>query len=84
MKRSYTKRPGLKSVDRGIRQVAPTFGKTAFVTHGAKARGAMAVESDAERLVINVDAALADLDPSHTRLDIRTGMAEMGRYKYRR
>ena len=40
--------------------------------------------SDAERLVINVDAALADLDPAHTRMDIRTGMAEMGRYKYRR
>jgi len=40
--------------------------------------------SDAERLVINVDAAMADLDPAHTRLDIRTGMAEMGRYKYRR
>jgi len=51
MKRSYTKRPGLRSVDRGIRQVAPTFGKTAFVTHGAEARGTMAVESDAEQIV---------------------------------
>jgi cyclase len=40
--------------------------------------------SDSERLVINVDAAMADLDPTHRRMDIRTGMTEMGRYKYRR
>ena len=40
--------------------------------------------SDAERLVINVDAALADLDPSHRRMDIITAMAEMGRYRYHR
>ena len=40
--------------------------------------------SDSERLVINVDAAMADLDPTHRRMDIRAGMAEMGRYKYHR
>jgi glyoxylase-like metal-dependent hydrolase (beta-lactamase superfamily II) len=40
--------------------------------------------SDSERLVINVDAALADLDPTHRRMDIVTAMAEMGRYRYRR
>jgi glyoxylase-like metal-dependent hydrolase (beta-lactamase superfamily II) len=40
--------------------------------------------SDSERLVINVDAAMADLVPGHRRLDILTAMAEMGRYRYRR
>lgn len=40
--------------------------------------------SDAERLVINVDAAMADLDPSHRRMDIVVAMSEMGRYRYHR
>ena len=40
--------------------------------------------SDSERLVVNVDAAMADLDPTHTRLDILTTMSEMGRYRYHR
>jgi cyclase len=40
--------------------------------------------SDAERLVINVDATMAGLDPSHQRMDILVGMAEMGRYRYHR
>lgn len=40
--------------------------------------------SDSERLVMNVDAAMADLDPTHRRMDLLTGLQEMGRYKYRR
>ena len=40
--------------------------------------------SDSERLVINVDAAMADADPTHQRMDILVGMQEMGRYRYHR
>ena len=40
--------------------------------------------SDSERLVINVDAAMADADPTHRRMDILVAMQEMGRYRYHR
>ncbi|MCU1353332.1 MAG: hypothetical protein JWM05_2541 [Acidimicrobiales bacterium] len=39
---------------------------------------------DAERIVVNVDAAFADLDPGHQRMDVLTAMREMGRYRYGR
>lgn len=56
---TYKARPGLKSVDRGARKVASSFGRAAFLSHGAKAAGLHAVEGHAERLVSN----LLSLDP---------------------
>jgi glyoxylase-like metal-dependent hydrolase (beta-lactamase superfamily II) len=37
--------------------------------------------SDTERTVINVDALYAELDPAHQRMNVLTGMQEMGRYR---
>jgi glyoxylase-like metal-dependent hydrolase (beta-lactamase superfamily II) len=37
--------------------------------------------SDTERTVINVDALYAELDPTHQRMNVLTGMQEMGRYR---
>ncbi|MCU1452917.1 MAG: beta-lactamase domain protein [Acidimicrobiales bacterium] len=39
---------------------------------------------DGERLVVNVDAAYAQLDPGHQRMDVLTSMTEMGRYRFGR
>jgi len=46
--------------------------------------GAFGDWSDRERIVVNVDAAIAALDPAHQRMDAVTAMVEMGRYRYRR
>jgi cyclase len=40
--------------------------------------------SDGERIVVNVDALYAELDPAHERLDVLIALAEMGRYRYHR
>jgi glyoxylase-like metal-dependent hydrolase (beta-lactamase superfamily II) len=37
--------------------------------------------TDSERTVVNVDAAFAERDPSHQRMNALTGMQEMGRYR---
>ena len=34
-----------------------------------------------ERIVVNVDAVYAELDPGHKRLDALRSFAEMGRYR---
>ncbi|MGE4125633.1 MAG: hypothetical protein AB7E59_10275 [Pusillimonas sp.] len=57
--RFYGARGRLKSVDAGVRRVAPTFGKALFLSYSTKCRGHMVVESDAERLV----AHILTLDP---------------------
>lgn len=54
MASKYTNRPGLSRADTGIRKVASTFGKAAFLTHAQKADGMRAVESDTERFVANI------------------------------
>jgi hypothetical protein len=56
----FTPRPGVKSLDRGIRKVAPTYGRAAFHTFAPKAHGPMVVESASERLV----SQMLGLDPS--------------------
>jgi glyoxylase-like metal-dependent hydrolase (beta-lactamase superfamily II) len=37
--------------------------------------------ADAERIVVNVDAVYAELDPAHTRMNAVTAFREMGRYR---
>jgi cyclase len=37
--------------------------------------------TDSERTVVNVDAAYAERDPSHQRMNALNGMQEMGRYR---
>ena len=54
MGNKYTNRPGLRNADTGIRKVASTFGKAAFLTHAHKAQGTRAVESDTERFISNI------------------------------
>ena len=53
-------RPGLKKADIGIRRVAGTYGKAAFLTYGGKLKGTIVVESEGERLV----SQLLCIDPS--------------------
>lgn len=57
---NYGKRSGLGDADRGIRKVAPTYGKTAFHTYAVKSTGSIVLEGRAERLVCKA----LDIDPS--------------------
>jgi len=61
---TYGARPGLKRADTGVRAVARTFGKAAFITGGAKSGGAVVLESAAERLTTQ----LLHLDPNVRRV----------------
>lgn len=56
---TYGKRGGLKSFDRGSRNVSHAYGKSTLLTHGVKVDGGIALESESERLVAHV----LDLDP---------------------
>lgn len=56
---TYGKRGGLQAFDRGCRKVSHGFGRSTLLTHGLKARGGVALESDSERLV----AHMLNLDP---------------------
>lgn len=60
MQAQYGTRGGLAKADIGIRKVAPTFGKTATLTHSAKAAATFVVESNAERYA----SQLLELDPA--------------------
>lgn len=51
---SYGKRGGLNAFDRGSRMVSHAFGKPAFLTHGAKVSGGIALESGCERLATHM------------------------------
>jgi hypothetical protein len=57
---TYGKRGGLQAFDRGSRKVSHAFGKETVLTHGLKANGGIALESDSERMV----AHMFNLDPS--------------------
>jgi hypothetical protein len=70
----YGSRLGLKKVDRGIRKVAPTFGRPAHLTHADKADGGMALESPSERLV----SQLLGLDPSVRRFQAQPFTVDVG------
>jgi len=56
---TYGKRGGLKSFDRSSRNVSHAYGKSTLLTHGVKADGGIALESESERMV----AHLFNLDP---------------------
>jgi hypothetical protein len=60
MQAQYGTRGGLAKADVGVRKIAPTFGKTATLTHSAKASTTFVVESNAERYA----SQLLELDPS--------------------
>ncbi len=57
---TYGARRGLKRADIGVRAVASTFGKAAFITGNAKSGGMVVLESAAERLT----AQLLYIDPN--------------------
>lgn len=56
---NYGRRSRLQLADKGVRQVAPTFGKVLYLTYSKKCNGELVVESDAERLT----AHMLTLDP---------------------
>lgn len=56
---TYGKRGGVKTFDRGTRKIAHANGKAVVLSHGQKAGGGIALESDSERLV----AHLLNIDP---------------------
>lgn len=60
MAQKFGVRAGLRKADRGIREVARTYGKAAFFTHAEKSTGTFVVESEAERLF----SQLLTIDPS--------------------
>lgn len=55
----YGRRGASSGADAGVRRLAPTFGKTRFLTSSPKAGGQLVVESEAERLFSH----LLTLDP---------------------
>lgn len=57
--RSYGKRRSLSSIDTGVRPVAPTYGRGAFLSYSQHSQVTFASESQAERLV----ACMLDIDP---------------------
>jgi len=57
---AYGTRGGLATLDRGIRKIARTFGRTATLTHSEKAAATFVVESNAERLA----SQLLELEPN--------------------
>lgn len=57
--RSYGKRRSLSSIDTGVRPVAPTYGRRAFLSYSQHSQATYASESQAERLV----ACMLDIDP---------------------
>lgn len=55
----YGKRRSLSSIDTGVRPVAPTYGRRAFLSYSHHSQATFASESQAERLV----ACMLDIDP---------------------
>lgn len=73
---SYGKRGGLKAFDRGSRTVSHAFGKPAFLTHGAKTNGGIALESDSERLathMLNLDPEVESYRAQHLAVELTSG-----------
>lgn len=72
----FTPRPGVKSLDRGIRKVAATYGRAAFHTFAPKAHGPMVVESVSERLVsqmLGLDPSVRSFEPQPFTVDLVQG-----------
>lgn len=72
----FTPRPGVKSLDRGIRKVATTYGRAAFHTFAPKAHGPMVVESASERLVsqiLGLDPGVRSFEPQPFTVDLVQG-----------
>lgn len=72
----FTPRPGVKRLDRGIRKVAPTYGRAAFHTFAPKAHGPMVVESVSERLVsqmLGLDPSVRSFEPQPFTVDLVQG-----------
>lgn len=61
----YGSRGSVGGADVGVRRVAPTFGKVLLLTSSAKSSEALAVESDAELLTVD----MLTLDPRVKRFD---------------
>jgi hypothetical protein len=74
--RKFGARPGLSKVDVGIRRLARTYGRAAFLTHSDKASGTMTVESESERLVsylLSIDPSVRSYRPQPLTIDLRGG-----------
>lgn len=73
---SYGNRGRLNGADRGVRRVAPTFGKVLHLTGSTKGPERFAVESDAERLVVQlltIDPRVQRIDPQPFQVDLIDG-----------
>lgn len=74
---SYGTRHGLKRASHGVRAVAPTFGKPAFLVGAPKLGGAMLLESAAERVVtqlLHLDPDVKTVTPQPLTLDLIDGV----------
>lgn len=60
MQAQYGTRGGLAKTDVGVRKIAPTYGKTATLTHSSKAATTFVLESNAERFA----SQLLELEPN--------------------
>lgn len=73
---SYGKRGGLVAFDRGSRKVSHAFGKAAYLTHGVKANGGIALECDSERLathMLNLDPEVRSYRAQHLAVELSSG-----------
>lgn len=73
---TYGSRGTLGGSDRGVRRVAPTFGKVLNLTASHKCGGRIAVESDAERLVahmLTIDPRVNRFEPQPFTVDLVEG-----------
>lgn len=73
---TYGKRGGLQAFDRGARKVSHAFGRSTVLTHGLKANGGVALESDSERLVahmLNIDPEVVSYSAQPFAVELTTG-----------
>lgn len=73
---TYGKRGGLQALDRGSRKVSHAFGKSTVLTHGFKANGGIALESESERLVahmLNLDPEVVSYSAQPFAVELTTG-----------
>jgi hypothetical protein len=73
MTAKYNSRPATRTVDKGIRKVASTFGSVLFLTHNDKSNGTVAVNCESERIVSNFlgfDPSVHSFEPQPFKVDL--------------
>ena len=69
----YAKRPVMSQIDLGVRKVAPTYGRGAFVVESQKMGGTATVESTGEQLLaqmLSIDPLVAEFKPQPFTVDL--------------